>query len=114
MASKTQITTNQPTDEKGTRLEASRYKYLTANGTTTLQATGTDVIVKRVVIFDDDDGATWALQNGAGTAISAGICDHVGGWTLNIGFDSDGNPIDGLKIVIASVTGTLKLMVCWQ
>ncbi len=109
-----EVDTVQPKDKNENQLRGRRFKYLTANGTTTLQATGIEVIIAKVVITDDDDDATWELQDGAGNTLFAGICDHVGSWEYDVSEKSDGSSINGLKIVIASVTGTLKLQVLWQ
>ena len=109
-----EVNTVQPKDINENQLRGRRFKYLTANGTTTLQATGTNVIIAKVVITDDDDNATWELQDGAGATLFVGICDHVGSWEYDISEKSDGTAVNGLKIVIASVSGTLKLQILWQ
>ena len=107
------IETTQFHDGNGQTLRTRKFKYLIANGTTTLQATGRNVIVSKINITNDDDNATWEVQDGAGNKRWSGICDYVGSWEYDVGLDSDGNAIDGLKIVIASVTGTLELQILW-
>lgn len=109
-----EVDTIQPRDVNENQLRGRRFKYLTTNSTTTLQATGIDVVISKIVITDDDDNATWELQNGAGVKLFDGVCDRVGSWEYDISENSDGTPVNGLKIVIANVTGTLKLQVLWQ
>lgn len=109
-----EVATVQPTDINENPLRGRRFKYLTGDSTTTLQKTGTNVIIAKINITKDDDTATWELQDGAGNTLFGGICDRIGSWEYDVSEKFDGSPINGLKIIIASATGTLKLQVLWQ
>ncbi len=107
------IETTQFHDGNGQPLRTRKFKSLTANGTTELQATGRNVIISKVSVTNSDINATWELQDGNGNRLWAGTCDRIGSWEYDVGLDSDSNVIDGLKIVIASVTETLELQILW-
>lgn len=111
------IQTTQRGDKNTHPIETNTLREFTGNGTTTLVENGIDANIVKISITNDDDGATWEVQDGAGRHVMGGICDHVGSWQWDGGRFWDGSEyreLVGLKIIIGSVSGTLRLQVAWK
>jgi hypothetical protein len=109
------VDTELPKDKRGNIIRGRKFKYYTANtAQNELAATGTNVVINKVCILEDDDAASYQILDGANNLLFAGICDHVGSFDLDIAFDSSGDPIDGLKVTIAGVAATPKILILWQ